>query len=150
MSHQQVQQLLERLKGALDALEQELADLGTIDDVEEIKHLLATTERLREVLTEAKGYFGEIRSGFAPGSGISPAKELAQLVIAGATEALGSIRETQHHLQEYQATLGAKVRALKTLDDLHYADFAAKEALRRTHYIIKRLTSFLEELPKEK
>jgi hypothetical protein len=150
MSHQHVEQLLERLKGALDALENEFAQLGTMDNVEEVQHLLGTINDLHGALTEAKGYFSEVRSSFAQGTGIPPAKELAQLVIAGATEALGAIRETQHHLQEYQATLSGKLRVRKTLDELHYANFAAKEALRGTRYIIKRMADFLEELPKDK
>jgi septum formation inhibitor MinC len=150
MTDKQVTRMLEELREAFEAFEKEFANLSAISKVEQLQPLVDANNRLQELLTEAKAHFSEVRSSIPHEAGIPPAKELAQLVIGGATEALRGTKETQQHLQEFQESLGSKLRSLRTSDAVRFADLSAKEVQRATRYIIKRMTDFLEKPPKQK
>jgi len=146
MSRSQALNLQHRLEEALEPFEQELGRFEAVQTPEEVQRLLQVSHQLLELLQEAKNYFVDVRSRVSHIPGITPEKELAQLVIGAATEALSSLREMNHHLEEYKEHLRRKRRA-KTLDELHYATFSAKEAIRRTHYIIRKITTHADQLP---
>jgi hypothetical protein len=142
--------MLEELREALAGFEKEFANLSAISKVEQLQPVIDANNRLQELLTEAKAHFSEVRSSTPHEAGISPAKELAQLVIGGATEALRATRETQQYLQKFQEILGSKLRSLRTSDELRLADLSVKEVERATRYIVKRMTDFLEKPSKHK
>ena len=150
MTDKQVTRMLEELREALAAFEKEFANLSAISKVEGLQPLVDANGRLQQLLTEAKAHFSEVRSSIPHEAGIPPAKELAQLVIGGATEALRATRETQQYLQEFQESLSSRLRSFKTSDELRLADISAKEVERATRYIIKRMTDFLEKPPTHK
>lgn len=147
MTDKQVTRMLEELKEALASFEKEMGNLNTISTLEQLQLLMDANSRLQEHLSEAKVHFSEVRSSIPHEAGIPPAKELAQLVIGGATEALRATRETQQYLQELQANRGSKLRSLRSSDELRLLDASTKEVLRGTRYIIKRMTDFLEKPP---
>ncbi|MFX1564034.1 MAG: hypothetical protein ACFFDP_12085 [Promethearchaeota archaeon] len=146
MSHRYILELQEKIIDALENLEEELPRLGVIHTQEELQTLVEKVEQLRAVLDEVKKYFIEVRSKLTDVRGIPPAKELAQIVIGTVTEALSAIRETLLHLEEYKVALRGKRRKPKTLEELHYADSSAKEAVRATRQIMKRIEEHTEEL----
>ena len=147
MTDKQVNRMLEQLRDAAGNFEKQTSDLKAITTVEQLQPLIKANTRLQEVLTEAKTYFTEVRSSIPHEAGIPPAKELAQLVIGGATETLRATKETQQYLQELQTNLSRKLRSLRSSDALHFLEFSTKEVLRGTRYIIKRITDFLEPPP---
>jgi ABC-type transporter Mla subunit MlaD len=150
MSDKQVTQMLEQLKDALAEFEKETNNLSAITTLEQLPPVAKANARLQQLLGEAKQYFTEVRASIPHEAGIPPAKELAQLVIGGATEAYRATRETEGYLQQLQTRFASKVRFLKGSDDLRLLDLSTKEALRGTHYIIKRMTDFLEKPSKHK
>lgn len=150
MSQHYVLELQEKIIAALEDFERELPRLGEIQTREEIQPLVDKANHLRTVLDEVRQYFIEVRSKMADVQGIPPAKELAQIVIGAVTEALSAIRETLHHLEEYQSALSSRRRKPKTLEELHYVDSSAKEAVRGSKHIIKRIEEHVEELIESK
>jgi hypothetical protein len=150
MSQHYILELQDKTTSALENFEKELAHLSKIQTREELQPLVDEANNLRKVLEELRKYFIEIRSKLANVEGIPPAKELAQIVIGAVTEALGAIRETLHHLEEYQVVFGSKRRKPKSLEELHYIDSSAKEAIRGTYRIIKRIEDHVEELGESK
>jgi len=150
MTDKQVTRMLEELREALAAFEKEFTNLSAVSKVEQLQPVIDANNRLQELLTEAKTQFSEVRSSIPHEAGIPPAKELAQLVIGGATEALRATRETQQYLQEFHESLGSKLRSLRTSDELRLADLSAREVERATRYIIKRMTDFLEKPSRHK
>jgi len=150
MTDKQVLRMLEELREALAAFEKEFANLSAISKAEQLQPLVDTNNRLQELLTEAKAHFSEVRSSIPHEAGIPPTKELAQLVIGGATEALRATKETQQYLQEFQESLGSKLRSLRSSDEVRLADLSAREVERATRYITKRMTDFLEKPSRQK
>lgn len=150
MPDKQVARMLEDLKEALAGFEKALGNLSPASTVEHLQLLMEANSRLQEHLSEAKSHFSEVRSSIPHEAGIPPAKELAQLVIGGATEALRATKESQQYLQDLHANMGGKLRSLRSSDELRLLDFSTKEVLRGTRYIIKRMTDFLEKPPAHK
>jgi len=146
MSRPQALNLQHRLEEVLEPFEQELARFEAAQTPEEVQKLLQVSQQLLTLLSEVKNYFVDVRSRVSHLPGITPEKELAQLVIGAATEGLSALREMNRHLEEYKEHLRRKRRA-KTLDELHYADFSAKEAIRRTRYIIRKIAAHADQLP---
>ncbi len=147
MSHDQALQLQDRLELVLDQFETEVSKVETITTRKELDAILDAAEHLRTVLTEMKTYFIDVRNQLTATTGIPPAKELAQLVIGASTEALSAIRETLHYLEDVKDKVKTKRKTPLTREELHYADFSAKVAIRQSRYIIKRISEQAENLP---
>ncbi len=149
MSHQHVIELQDRLEAVLEPFEKELEQLGKISKPEELDPLNTNIENLTTILNEVKNYFKEVRDTLENIKGIPPAKELAQIVIGASTEALSALRETQHHIEEYRSAFDSKRRTRKSHEGLQYAEFSAKETIRRSRYILKTMNQHLDELPED-
>jgi hypothetical protein len=147
MSHDEALLLQERLEIVLNQFDMGITNIEKITTREELVPVLEAAENLRVVLTEAKAYFVEVRNQLSTTSGIPPAKELAQLVIGASTEALSSIRETLHHLEEVKEKMKGKHKTPLTREDTQYADFSAKVAIRKSRHIINRISEHAENLP---
>jgi hypothetical protein len=147
MSHQRVLELQDRLEAVLEPFEKELEQLEKISKVEDFEPFKTAIEKLGLILNEVKTYFKEVRDALEDIKGIPPAKELAQIVIGTSTEALSALKETQHHLDEYCSALTSKRRIPKGPEGLHYADFSAKETIRRSRHILKTMSQHSDELP---
>ena len=96
-----------------------------------------------------KNYFIDVRNQLADVHGIPPAKELAQLVIGASTEALSAIRETKHNLEELKGKIKGQRKKPLTQEELHYADFSAKVAIRKSRTILNKISERVEELPNQ-
>lgn len=149
MSHDQALQLQDRLEIVLDQFELEITNIEKIMTREDLQNVLDAAEHLRAVLTEVKTYFVEVRDQLSAVVGIPPAKELAQLVIGASTEALSAIRETLHYLEDVKDKVKGKRKTPLTREELHYADFSAKVAIRKSRYIINRISEQAEDLPEK-
>ena len=149
MSHDQALQLQDRLEIVLDQFEMEVTNIEKILAPEELLPILESAEHLRTVLTEVKAYFVEVRDKMTAVSGIPPAKELAQLVIGATTEALSAIRETLHYFEVVKDEMKAKRKTPLTREEIHYADFGAKVAIRKSRYIVNRISEQAEDLPEQ-
>ncbi len=147
MSHDQALLLQNRLEIVLDQFETEITNIEQIQTREELTPLLEAAENLRAVLVEVKNYFVEVRNQLSTTSGIPPAKELAQLVIGASTEALSAIRETLHYFEDVKEKMKGKRKIHLTREEIHYADFGAKVAIRKTRHIINRISDQAENLP---
>jgi hypothetical protein len=149
MSHDQALLLQDRLEIVLDQFETELSNIEQIRTREELKPLLEAAENLRVVLIEVKTYFVDVRNQLSTTIGIPPAKELAQLVIGASTEALSAIRETLHYFEDVKEKMKSKRKTPLSREEIHYADFGAKVAIRKTRYIINRIADHAEDLPEQ-
>jgi hypothetical protein len=149
MSHDQALNLQNRLEIVLDQFEMEVANIEKIRAREELGAVLEAADHLRVVLTEMKAYFVEVRNQLSSVSGIPPAKELAQLVIGASTEALSAIRETLHYLEDVKDKMKTKRKSPLTREEIHYADFGAKVAIRKSRYIINHISEQAENLPEQ-
>jgi hypothetical protein len=149
MSHDHALQLQNRLEMVLDQFETEIANIEQTTAGEDLQSVLSAAEQLRIILAEVKNYFVEVRDRLADVTGIPPAKELAQLVIGASTEALSAIRETLHYLEDVKDMMKAKPGSSLTREEIHYADFSAKVAIRKSQYIINRISEQAEELPQQ-
>ena len=146
MSRSKILKLQNQLEAILDPFEAAMEKLAPAQSLEDIEAMLQATEELRGVLDTIRFHFREVRSLLADTSGIPPAKELAQLIIGASTEALSSLREVKHHLEEFQVKLNKRGKSLSR-DELHFAESGAAIAIRRSRYIIKRITENLDEIP---
>lgn len=149
MSQDRVLQIQDRLVAVLEPFEQELSKLGKISTPTELDPLYESIKNLHTILNEIKNYFREVRATLNDVPGIPPAKELAQLVIGASTEALGALRETLHHLDEFKKALETKKRTRRSRDEFHYTDFSAMEAIRRSRNILNAINQHLESLPEK-
>ncbi len=149
MSHDHALQLQDRLELVIDQFETQIADIEKTTTGEDLKSVLEAAEQLRVILVEVKNYFIEVRNQLSDVVGIPPAKELAQLVIGASTEALSAIRETLHYLEDVKDMLKTKRRSPLTREEIHYADFSAKVAIRKSRYIIRQISEHAEELPQQ-
>ncbi len=149
MSHDQALNLQSRLEIVLNQFEVEVANIEKIRARDELIAVLDAAEQLRVVLTEVKAYFVEVRNQLSTVHGIPPAKQLAQLVIGASTEALSAIRETLHYLEDFRDKMKSPRKTPLTREEIHYADFGASVAIRKSHYIINRISEQAENLPEE-
>ncbi|MFX1566624.1 MAG: hypothetical protein ACFFCH_11610 [Promethearchaeota archaeon] len=149
MSHDQALLLQDRLEIVLDQFETEITNIEQIRNREALKPLLEAAENLRAVLLEVKTYFVEVRNQLSTAIGIPPAKELAQLVIGASTEALSAIRETLHYFEDVKEKMKGSRKTPLTREEIHYADFGARVAIRKTRHIINRITDHAEDLPEQ-
>lgn len=147
MSHDQSLDLQHRLEMVLDQFETEINQVEKIKTRVELETLLEAAKSLRTILVDVKEYFIEVRNQLSSIHGIPPAKELAQLVIGASTEALSAIRETLHYLEDVTGEKKGKGKVSITREEIHYADFSAKVAIRKSRYIIKQISEQAEELP---
>ncbi len=147
MSHDQALELQNRLEMVLEQFENELTQVAKTTTQEELLSYHKAVENLRNVLTEVKNYFVEVRNQLAEVQGIPPAKMLAQLVIGASTEALSALRETEHYVEELKGTIKGKLKTPISREDIQYADFSAREAIRKTRYIINRISGHADNLP---
>ncbi len=147
MSRSKILKLQNRLEAILDPFEKAMEKLAPSQSLEEIENMLQAAEELRIVLDAIRFHFREVRSLLADTSGIPPAKELAQLIIGASTEALSSLREVKLHLEEFHQKLQDKRGKSLSRDELHFAEFGAVTAIRRSHYIIKRILEHIDEIP---
>ncbi|MFW9831483.1 MAG: hypothetical protein ACFFD8_06885 [Candidatus Thorarchaeota archaeon] len=149
MSHDQALDLQHRLEVVVDQFESELEKVEKITSREELNTLLDAAEALGTVLNEVKTYFIDVRNQLTNIHGIPPAKELAQLVIGSSTEALSSIRETLHYFEDLKEKLKVKRKTPITREEINYADFSARAAIRKSRYIINRISEQAEDLPEQ-
>ncbi|MHA2406494.1 MAG: hypothetical protein ACXACH_07060 [Candidatus Hermodarchaeia archaeon] len=149
MSHDHALQLQDRLEIVVDRFETEIANIEQTTTGEDLQSVLESAEHLRTVLADVKKYFVDVRDRLSDVGGIPPAKELAQLVIGASTEALSAIRETLHYLEDVKDMVKTKRRSPLTREEIHYADFSAKIAIRKSRYIINRISEQAEELPQQ-
>jgi hypothetical protein len=149
MSHDQALNLQNRLEIVLEQFELEIANIEKIHVGEELIAVLEAAEQLRVILAEVKAYFIEVRNQLSEVSGIPPAKELAQLVIGASTEALSAIRETLHYLEDVKVKMKSRRKNPLTREEIHYADFSATVAIRKSRYIINRISEQAEDLPEQ-
>jgi Mg2+ and Co2+ transporter CorA len=149
MSHDHVLQLQDRLEIVLAQFETEIVNIEQATTGEDLQSVLEAAEHLRTSLVEVKNYFVDVRDQLSDVVGIPPAKELAQLVIGASTEALSAIRETLHYLEDVKDMLKTKRRSPLTREEIHYADFSAKVATRKSRYIINQISEHAEELPQQ-
>lgn len=147
MSQDEALQLQDRLEMILDQFETEVANINNITTNEQLEALIEASDHLHGILSEVKNYFVEVRNQLASIHGIPPAKELAQLVIGASTEALSAIRETKHNLEELKGKIKGKRKKPLTQEELHYTDFSAKVAIRKSQTILKKISERVEELP---
>jgi len=149
MSHDQALLLQDRLEIVLNQFEMEVTNIEKITIREELMPVLEAAENFRVVLTDVKAYFIEVRNQLSTIHGIPPAKELAQLAIGASTEALSALRETLHHLEEVKEKMKSKRKAPLTREEIQYADFSAKVAIRKGRHIINRIAEQADNLPEE-
>jgi pyruvate dehydrogenase complex dehydrogenase (E1) component len=147
MSHDQVLQLQDRLEVTVNQFETEFAEIENLTSADQLVVMIDAVGNLRTVLSEIKTYFVEVRNQLSKVHGIPPAKELAQLVIGASTEAISSLRETEHLFEELKEKLKSKRKTPIAPEEIQYADFSAKEAIRKSQYIIKKIGEQAEELP---
>ena len=149
MSHDQTLHLRDRLERGLEQFEADVELLSELNTPEQLAKIRTSADNLEDVLTEVKRYFIGVRDKLAEIQGIPPAKELAQLVIGASTEALSSIVEAEHNFDELTSKLKRKRRSPITKDDLYYAEYGAKDAIRKSQHILKRIAEEAEHLPEE-
>jgi hypothetical protein len=147
MSHDQALQLQDRLEILLEQFEAEVTHINNITTQEQVEALINASNQLQGILSEVKSYFIDVRNQLADIHGIPPAKELAQLVIGASTEALSAIRETQYNFEELKGKMKGKRKKPLTQEELHYADFSAKVAIRKSRSILKKISERVEDLP---
>jgi len=138
--------LKEKIIATLENFEKELPQIHGIETQDKLQLLVEKLNHLRDVLDEVRQYFIEVRSKLSDVRDIPPAKELAQIVIGATTEALGDIRVTLLHLEDIKEAIKSKRRRSKIQETLHYAESSAKEAVRGTQRIIKRIDEHAEEI----
>ena len=149
MSHDQTLHLRDRLEMVLEQFEADISLLSELSTPEQLAQIRASADNLEAILTEVKRYFIGVRDKLAETRGIPPVKELAQLVIGASTEALSSILETEHNLEDLDAKLTKKRRSPIDRDQLYYAEYGAKDAIRKSQQILKRIAEEAEHLPEE-
>ncbi|MFX1317923.1 MAG: hypothetical protein ACFE9D_08530 [Promethearchaeota archaeon] len=149
MSQDQALNLQNRLEIVVDQFAMEVANIEKIRAREELIAVLNAAEQLRVALTQVKAYFVEVRNQLSTVSGIPPAKELAQLVIGASTEALSAIRETLHYLEDIRDKMKSPRKTPLTLEETNYANFGATVAIRKSRYIINRISEQVEKLPEQ-
>jgi len=149
MSQDQTLHLRDRLEMVLEQFEADVSLLSELSTPEQLTQIRTSADNLEAILTEVKRYFIGVRDKLAETRGIPPAKELAQLVIGASTEALSSILETEHNLEELKTKLKKKRRNPITRDEVYYAEYGAKDAIRRSQHILKRIAEEAEHLPEE-
>lgn len=147
MSHDQALEMQNRLEMVLEEFEHEVTQVTKATTQEELRSYHGAVENLRNVLSEVKNYFVEVRNQLAEVEGIPPAKMLAQLVIGASTEALSALREAEHYIEELKSTIKGKLKTPIPREDTQYADFSAREAIRKTRYIINRISDHADNLP---
>ncbi|MFX0169713.1 MAG: hypothetical protein ACFE89_10210 [Candidatus Hodarchaeota archaeon] len=147
MSHDQTLHLRDRLETVLEQFEADVNLISENTTSEQAAQVRESADHLEEVLLEVKRYFVEVRNKLAEVSGIPPAKELAQLVIGASTEALSAIREVEYNLEELENKVKRQRRSTITRREIFYAELGAKEAIRKSHYILKRIAEEAEHLP---
>jgi hypothetical protein len=147
MSHDQVLQLQDRLEVTVNQFETEFAEIENLTSADQLIAMIDAVGNLRTVLAEIKKYFVDVRNQLSKVHGIPPAKELAQLVIGASTEAISSLRETEHLFEELKEKLKSKRKTPIAPEEIQYAEFSAKEAIRKSQYIIKKIGEQVEELP---
>jgi hypothetical protein len=149
MSHDQALHLQNQLEIALDQFETEVSNIEKIMTRDQLKPVLEAAENLRTILAEVKTYFVQVRDQLSSVTGIPPAKELAQLVIGASTEALSGIRETLHYLEDVKDKMKSKRKTPLSREEIHYADFGATIAIRKTQHIINRISEQADNLPEQ-
>jgi len=149
MSHDQTLHLRDQLERVLEQFEADVELLSELTTPEKLAQIRTSADNLEEILTEVKRYFIGVRDKLAEARGIPPAKELAQLVIGASTEALSSILEAEHNLEELSTKLKRKRRGSITKDEIYYAEYGAKDAIRKSQHILKRIAEEAEHLPDE-
>lgn len=149
MSHDQTLHLRDRLESVLEQFEADVGLLSELTTAEQLTQIRSSADKLEEILTEVKRYFIGVRDKLAEAHGIPPAKELAQLVIGASTEALSSILEAEHNLEELGTKIKRKRRSPITKDEIYYAEYGAKDAIRKSQHILKRIAEEAEHLPDE-
>ncbi len=147
MSHDHVLQLQDRLESTINQFETVFTEIQKLTSSDQLKSMIAAVGNLRTVLSEIKEYFIEVRNQLSKVHGIPPAKELAQFVIGASTEAISSLRETEHLFEELKEKLKGKRKTPIAPEAIQYAEFSAKEAIRKSQYIIKKIGEHAEELP---
>lgn len=147
MSHDHVLQLQDRLESTVNQFETVFTEIQKLTSSDQLKSMIVAVGNLRTVLSEIKEYFIEVRNQLSKVQGIPPAKELAQLVIGASTEAISSLRETEHLFEELKDKLKGKRKTPIAPEAIHYVEFSAKEAIRKSQYIIKKIGEHAEELP---
>ncbi len=150
MSRAKILKLQNQLETILSPFEKAIEKISPSQSLEELETMLRTAEELRVVLENIKSHFKEVRNLLSDTSGIPPAKELAQLLIGASSEAISSLREVKHHLEDFLEKLRGKRGKTLSSDELHYAEFGSLTAIRRSHYIINRITEHLDEVPDPK
>jgi predicted RNA-binding protein with EMAP domain len=138
--------LKEKIISTLENFEKELPQIREIETQDKLQLLVEKVNHLHDVLDEVRQYFIEVRSKLSDVQGIPPAKELAQIVIGATTEALGAIRETLLHLEVIKGEIKSRGRRSKIQETLRYAESSAKEVVRGTQRIIKRIDEHAEEI----
>ena len=108
MSHDHVLQLQDRLESTVNQFETEFTEIQNLTSSDQLTSMIDAVGNLRTVLSEIKKYFIEVRNQLSKVHGIPPAKELAQLVIGASTEAISSLRETEHRFEELKEKLKGK------------------------------------------
>ncbi|MFW9935055.1 MAG: hypothetical protein ACFFDU_06065 [Candidatus Thorarchaeota archaeon] len=149
MSHDQALHLQDKLEIVLDQFETEVSNIEKIMTRDQLVPVLEAAESLRAILAEVKTYFVQVRDQLSSVSGITPVKELAQLVIGASTEALSGIRETLHYLEDVKDKMKSKRKTPLSREETDYADFGAKIAIRKTQYIINRISEQVDNLPEQ-
>lgn len=149
MSHDQALQLQDQLEIVVEQFETEVSNIEKIMTRNQLVPVLEVAEHLRTILAEVKTYFVQVRDQLSSVTGIPPAKELAQLVIGASTEALSGIRETLHYLEDVKEKMKSKRKTPLTREEIQYADFGAKIAIRKTRYIINRISEQADNLPEQ-
>lgn len=149
MSHDQALQLQDQLEIVVEQFETEVSNIEKIMTRNQLVPVLEVAEHLRTILVEVKNYFVQVRDQLSSVTGIPPAKELAQLVIGASTEALSGIRETLHYLEDVKEKMKSKRKTPLTREEIQYADFGAKIAIRKTRYIINRISEQADNLPEQ-
>ncbi len=148
MSRSKILKLQKQLEANLIPYEKIMEKLAPSQSLEELEAMLQANKELSDILESIKSHFKEVRNLLLDTSGIPPAKELAQLIIGASSEALSSLREVYHHLEDFHSKLKDKRRP-KTLsqDELHFAEFGSLTAIRRSRYIINKIAEHLDEVP---
>jgi hypothetical protein len=148
MSRAKIIKLQKQLEKILTPFENAMEGLSPNQTLEELEAMLQATRELEALLQSIKSHFQEVRNLLADTRGIPPAKELAQLIIGASSEALSSLREVQHHLEEFKIQReGRRRKRTFSADELHFAEFGSLTAIRRSHYIINKIAEHLDEVP---
>jgi hypothetical protein len=147
MTRSKILKLQSQLGATLKPFEQAMEKLAPSMTLEDVEPMLQATLEIRGVLDTIKSYFIEVRNLLTDTIGIPPAKELAQLIIGASTESISSLREVQHHLEEFQEKLKRGRKKPISQDELHFAEFGSLTVVRRSHYIINKISEHIDELP---